>query len=172
MRRAIFPEVFIAAGEKIMLKGSMPPNAHIRQKIGIVLLVVLTCLSVFHALRENIRSYREAPETDPVTVHERRIAQLKAFLPSTGQVGYITGIENEKIFTVEKTFTNVEFVAQYVLTQYTLAPLVVRNSPDFPIVIGNFIEGVPVPEFLHKNNLVELHDFGEGLFLYQKEKKR
>lgn len=140
--------------------------------IGIALLVVLTCLSAFNALSQNARSYREAPKPDSVTVHERRIAQLKGFLPSSGAVGYITTIENERIFAAEKTFSNVEFLAQYVLTQYTLAPLVVRNSPDFPVVVGNFIDGQLAPEFLKENGLVPTRDFGDGLILYQKEQKR
>ena len=143
-----------------------------RPVIGIVLLVVLTCSSAFQALWQNARSYEKAPETDPVTIHERRIAQLKEFLPSSGSVGYITTVENDRIFTAEKSFSNVEFLAQYILTQYTLAPLVVRNSADFPVVIGNFIDGEPAPGFLEKNSLAPIRDFGDGLILYRKGEKR
>ena len=143
-----------------------------KQLIGIGLLAALTCLSAFQALRQNARSYQKAPETDPVTIHETRIAQLKEFLPSSGSVGYITTVENNRIFAAEKSFSNVEFLAQFVLTQYTLAPLVVRNSPDFPVVVGNFLDGEPAPGFLEKHHLVLLRDFGDGLVLYQREGKR
>ncbi|MBU1965076.1 MAG: hypothetical protein KKD24_04580, partial [Proteobacteria bacterium] len=67
--------------------------------------------------------------------------------------------------------TNVEFLAQYVLTQYTLAPRIVRNSPDLPLVVGNFIDGPPAPGFLEKHGLVPLRDLGDGLILYRKERK-
>jgi hypothetical protein len=143
-----------------------------RQLLGAALLILLALLSAFNALRQNALSYKEAPETDPVTIHENRIAQLKGFLPAPGSVGYITAVENERIFAAEKTFSNVEFLAQYVLTQYTLAPLVVRNSPDYPMVIGNFIDGWPAPGFLEKNGLVVHRDLGDGLVLYRKEEKR
>ncbi len=150
----------------------MPATINKRQLIGVVLLVVLACLSAFNALRQNARSYEEAPKTDPVTIHEARIARLKEFLPPSGSVGYITTVENDRIFAAEKTFSNVEFLAQYVLTQYNLAPLAVLNSPDLPVVIGNFIEGPPAPGFPEKNSLISIRDFGDGLILYQKGGER
>jgi hypothetical protein len=162
----------LAGIQEVVLKGFMPTDINRKQKIGILLLVALTCSSAFNALSQNARSYEEAPKTDPVTIHEIRITQLKEFLPSSGSVGYITTIENDRIFAAEKSFSNVEFLAQYVLTQYTLAPLVIRNSPDFPVIIGNFIDGPPAPGFLEKNSLHSIRDFGDGLILYQKGGER
>lgn len=142
-----------------------------KQRTGIALIVFMTCFSLFHALWQNYTSYRAAPATDPVTVHEERIAQLREVLPRQGSVGYITTIENDKIFSAEKSFSNVEFLGQYVLTQYTLAPLVVLNSPDMPVVVGNFIDGMPPSGFLAEHNLTPERDFGDGLILYRREKK-
>ena len=68
---------------------------------------------------------------------------------------------------MEKAIQNVEYLAQYALTQYTLAPLIVRNSPELPLVVGNFLDGPPAPGFLEKNGLVPLKDFGDGLILYE-----
>ena len=81
-------------------------------------------------------------------------------------------MENVRIFAAEKTFTNVEFLAQYVLTQYTLAPRIVLNSPDLPLVVGNFIDGPPAPGFLDKHGLIPLRDLGDGLILYRKEQRK
>ncbi|MBW6486601.1 MAG: hypothetical protein K0B01_10690 [Syntrophobacterales bacterium] len=143
----------------------------IKQKTGILLLVALTCCSAFTALWQNARSYGDAPATDPVTVHEGRILSLKEFLPASGSVGYITAVENDRIFAAERTFSNVEFLGQYVLTQYTLAPIVVRNSPAYPLVVGNFITGKPDQEFLDKNHLLLVRNLGDGLILYRKGEK-
>jgi hypothetical protein len=77
-------------------------------------------------------------------------------------------VENDRIFADEKAFRNVEYLAQYVLTQYTLAPLIVQNSPGLPLVVGNFLDGPPAPGFLEKNGLVPVKDFGDGLILYRK----
>ncbi|MBN2438902.1 MAG: hypothetical protein JXL20_09925 [Deltaproteobacteria bacterium] len=150
----------------------MPPfHTNRRQKAGIILLVVLTGYAVLNLFWQGIRSYRALPMTDPVTIHETRIARLLPLLPASGAVGYVTTVENDRIFTAEKTFTNVEFLAQYALTQYTLAPRIVRNRPDLPLVVGNFIDGPPAPGFLEKNGLVPLKDFGDGLVLYRREQK-
>lgn len=145
--------------------------AKYRVAAGRLLLVVLTGYAVMNLLWQNIRIYSGLPEKDPVTIHEERIRQLKPLLPASGEIGYITTVENDRIFGFEKSFTNVEFLAQYVLTQYTLAPRIVRNSPDLPLVVGNFIDGPPAPGFLEKNGLVPLRDLGDGLILYRKDRK-
>jgi hypothetical protein len=142
-----------------------------RGKAGIILLVVLTGYAVLNLLGQGIRSYPHLPGTDPVTIHEARIVQLLPLLPASGVVGYVTTVENDRIFAAEKAFQNVEFLAQYVLTQYTLVPRIVRNRPDLPLVVGNFIDGPPAPGFLEKNGLVPLKDLGDGLVLYRRERK-
>jgi|WetSurMetagenome_2_1015567.scaffolds.fasta_scaffold14084_3 hypothetical protein len=148
-----------------------PAHTTYLQKAGITLLVVLTGYAILNLLWQGIRSYPDLPATDPVTIHETRIAQLLPLLPASDAVGYVTTVGNDRIFAAEKSFTNVEFLAQYVLTQYTLAPRIVRNSPDLPLVVGNFIDGPPPAGFLEKNGLVPLKDFGDGLILYRRERK-
>ncbi|MBM4313387.1 MAG: hypothetical protein FJ122_05640 [Deltaproteobacteria bacterium] len=140
-----------------------------RAEAGVILLIVLTGYAVFAFLVESMRIFADLPEKDPVTIHEARIAQLKGSLPPSGEVGYVTTVENDRIFAAEKAFRNVEYLAQYALTQYTLAPLIVRNSPELPLVVGNFLDGPPPPGFLERNGLVPLRDFGEGLILYRRE---
>ena len=142
-----------------------------RRKAGVLILIVLTGYAALNLLGKGIRSYPDLPEKDPVTIHEERIRQLKPFLPASGAVGYVTTVENDRIFADEKAFRNVEHLAQYVLTQYTLAPLIVRNSPELPLVVGNFLDGPPAPGFLEKNGLVPLKDFGDGLILYRRGPK-
>ncbi len=142
-----------------------------RRRAGLAILIMLTAYGVLNVLWQGIRSYRALPEPDPVTIHEARIAQLRPLLPSAGAVGYVTTVENDRIFAKERAFQNVEYLAQYALTQYTLAPLIVRNSPDLPLVIGNFLDGPPAPGFLEKHGLVPLKDFGDGLVLYRRGEK-
>jgi hypothetical protein len=142
-----------------------------RRRAGLLLLVVLTGYAVLNLFWQGVQSYPDLPATDPVSIHEARIAQLLPLLPASGAVGYVTTVENDRIFAAEKAFENVEFLAQYVLTQYTLAPRIVLNSPNLPLVVGNFIDGPPAPGFLEKNGLVPQKDFGDGLVLYRRERK-
>jgi hypothetical protein len=141
-----------------------------RIKAGGLLLLLLTGYAVLSLLVQSIETYKDLPDKDPVTRHEERIAKLKGALPASGEVGYVTNVENEKIFAYEKAFQNVEYLAQYVATQYTLAPLIVRNSPELPLVVGNFLDGPPAPGFLEKYGLVPIKDFGEGLILYRRDR--
>ena len=143
----------------------------LRRRAGLAILIILTAAAVLNLLGQGIRSAPAIPALDAVTIHEARIARLKEFLPASGEVGYVTTVENEAIFAKERAFQNVEFLAQYVLTQYTLAPLIVRNSPDLPLVVGNFLDGPPAPGFLERHGLVVRRDFGDGLVLYRREGK-
>ena len=142
-----------------------------RRRVGLAILILCTGYAVLNLLWQGIRSYPELPDTDPVTIHEARIEQLKPVLPASGVVGYVTTVENDRIFAKEKAFQNVEYLAQYALTQYTLAPLIVQNSPDLPLVVGNFLDGPPAPGFLERHGLIPLRDFGDGLVLYRRVRK-
>ena len=146
--------------------------AKYRVKAGWFLLICLTGYAVLNLLWQSVRLYNGLPEKDPVTIHEERIRQLESLLPASGEIGYATTVENDRIFAAEKAFQNVEYLAQYVLTQYTLAPVIVRNSPEFPLVVGNFLDGPPPLGFLEKNGLAPLRDFGDGLILYRRDRKK
>lgn len=129
----------------------------------------MACYAIFQLCGKSLSLYRRLPEKDTVTIHEERIRQLKPLLPARGEIGYITTVENDRIFAAEKSFSNVEYLAQYVLTQYTLAPLIVRNSPDYPLVVGNFLDGPPRAGFPAEHGLTPRKDFGDGLVLFQQE---
>jgi hypothetical protein len=145
------------------------PYPLMRLKVGLLLLLGLTLAASLNLLYQNGKAYPDFLKTDPVTIHETRINQIKSALPQTASVGYVTAVDNEKIFYYERSLTNVEFLAQYILTQYTLAPVIVYNSPDYPLVVGNYIDGSPDPGFLKRKALIPIRDFGDGLILYQKE---
>ena len=147
------------------------PYPLLRLKVGLLLLLSLTLAASLNLLYQNGKAYPDFLKTDPVTIHERRINQIKGALPGTAAVGYVTAVDNEKIFYYERSLSNVEFLAQYILTQYTLAPVIVYNSPDYPLVVGNYIDGSPDPGFLKRKALIPVRDFGDGLLLYQKEPK-
>ena len=140
-----------------------------RLKVGLLLLLGLTLAASLNLLYQNGKAYPDFLKTDPVTIHETRINQIKSALPQTASVGYVTAVDNEKIFYYERSLTNVEFLAQYILTQYNLAPVIVYNNPDYPLVVGNYIDGSPDPGFLKRKALIPIRDFGDGLILYQKE---
>ena len=84
---------------------------------------------------------------------DRRFAALKAALPERGVVGY-----------VGESGADAVVLADYYLTQYALAPLVVDRSPNHPVVVGNFPSGPPAQP--PQENLRLVKDFGNGVLLF------
>ncbi len=143
--------------------------AKYRAKAGWFLLICLTGYAVLNLLWQSVRLYPGLPEKDPVTIHEERIRQLESLLPASGEVGYVTTVENDRIFAAEKAF-RMWSISPSTSSRNTPWPrVIVRNSPEFPLVVGNFIDGPPPPGFLEKNGLAPLRDFGDGLILYRRD---
>jgi hypothetical protein len=136
---------------------------------ALILLIAIAVYANLNLLFSRIQLYPNLPQTDPVSIHEQRIEQIKKVMPPTSVLGYVTTIENEKILLNERSLRNVEFLAQYYLTQYTLAPVFVYNSPEYTFVVGNFLDGPADSEWIRKKGLTPLKDFGDGLILYRKE---
>jgi len=124
------------------------------------------CLSLF---LEKARDFPGTGWENPVSVHERRIEPLKSVLPPRGAVGYVTALDSEMIFARERSLKDVELLGHFILTQYTLAPVFVYNTPDRPLVIGNFIGSNPDYARIARKGLVPLKDFGDGLILYRRK---
>jgi hypothetical protein len=122
----------------------------VRIAIGVV--VALSLLSAGRFLR------RPAEETRPlgitVSQYEKRFAPLRRVLPDHGVIGYL-GADSKY------------WVPNYYATQYVLAPLVVDNSPEHDLVVGNFDAG---SEPAWPSNLVLMHDFGNGVVLLAKRR--
>ena len=143
-----------------------------RRQAAIVLLAGIALYANFNLAVGLIETYPKIREGDVVTACEKRMLPLRDALAGTREVGYITTVDNDKIFGREKTFEDVEVLAHYILTQYALAPVVVRNSPDYPLVVGNFTEGKPDPAVIREKRLIPVKDYGDGLVLYRKETPR
>jgi hypothetical protein len=54
---------------------------------------------------------------------------------------------------------------EFYLTQYTLAPAIVKSTADEPWVIVNFHANRPDERLLRANKLVQIQDFGNGVVL-------
>jgi hypothetical protein len=119
-------------------------------------MTIATVIFILCCLLSTARVVIEAP--NPARLHpddianrsDWRFAALKAALPKQGVIGYIGDSSSP---------------ADYYLTQYALAPLVVDHSPAHPLVIGNFLTPLP-PQSLPSDQLQLLKDFGNGVLLF------
>ncbi|MBI3781729.1 MAG: hypothetical protein HY278_11840, partial [candidate division NC10 bacterium] len=98
-----------------------------RVTIGIILLMLFVLISDVRLLKETVSLDASSMGSDTITRYEKRFDGLKKILPPYGVVGYITDAEAE-----DATFND------YFLAQYALSPVIVVNSPDRELVVGNF----------------------------------
>ena len=119
--------------------------------IGIAATTFLCLLSTARLLTE-VPSPRhlQTAASDVAERSDRRFAELRRALPEYGVVGYVSDPSEAG-------------VADYYLTQYALAPLVIERSTNHRLVIGNFPQP-PRPEA--ETDLVLVRDFGNGVLLF------
>ena len=122
-----------------------------RVNIGVLLLLIFTCLlnNLFHV--RLTRSSSSPYAQDYVSPADERFAQLKADLPARGVIGYVS----------DETEVN-ERTKKYYLAQYALAPLIVVNDTNQPLVVGDFNGD----ESAVSGNLVLLKRFENGVVLF------
>lgn len=106
------------------------------KKIPFLLVVIFSTTSYICIITAALSYLRAIGEADPVALGERRFAAIKRDLPKTGVVGYVTDISSDRVLSDTDTS------AEYYIAQYTLSPLILDNSADHPIVIGNFRKGL------------------------------
>jgi len=132
--------------------------------LGAILLVAaVSLLSVGRLFFQVADFYPKAPSPDGVTEFEGRFAVLRGMLPPKGIIGYMTDPDTPA------ADTNAQ--AEYHLTQYALAPILVVNSSQQRFVIGNFHRAVTTGG-LRDRGFKTLREFGNGIVLLENEKAR
>lgn len=130
-----------------------------RVKAGVLLL----CLSaVVYAVEIGRRAHvlSEAPP-DNVTLHERRLAELRKRLPERGVVGYVSdeldGADTPPAWR------------RFATTQYSLAPLVLERTTAHELVVGVFDDPATLTAVAARGDLLVVEEFGGGVFLFKKK---
>lgn len=127
-----------------------------RTKAALILVFLLAIASAYTLLVSP-----PEPGLD-VTGFEKRFAPLREALPQRGMVGYVS---------------DSDFIGEFYLTQYTLAPVVVylypsgfaTSTPRPTLVVGNFNSPASIPDVLARNGLMVKRDFGDGVLLLEAE---
>lgn len=131
-------------------------------KLAVILVVFSALLANFNLLFSKSTALKlNLLGRDSMTLYESRYEQLKKILPRHGIVGYISNLKTDDI-RFDPGF------GQYYFTQYALAPLVVAQSSEQFLVIGNFQGSASViPAVV--TNMVLVKDFGNGIMLFRRE---
>ncbi|MGO9117409.1 MAG: hypothetical protein ACLQPD_07315 [Desulfomonilaceae bacterium] len=97
-------------------------------------------------------------EKDEISSFMRRFDGIKKTLPERALLGYFSDVAPEG---------TPEYGKAFFLTQYSLAPIIVADSPDRDLVIGDVKN--PGESSLYKERGFTLEkDFGDGVVLFKK----
>jgi hypothetical protein len=130
------------------------------QKIAATIVVAQFVFTSFILFSKASEFPRRHDNLDSITSYENRFTELRRILPSRGVVGYATELPSDKILS------DAGASAEYYITQYSLAPIILDNTKDHSLVVGNF-HGPSITE----PGLALVRDFGNGVMLFGRKEK-
>lgn len=126
-----------------------------------IIVAAVSLLSVGRLFFQVADFYPKAPSPDGVTEFSQRFSVLRTMLPQRGVIGYMTDADSAPGDT--------NTVAEYHLTQYAVAPILVVNSIEQRFVIGNFHRVVTAGS-LRDRGFKVIREFGNGIALLENER--
>ena len=130
-----------------------------RAYTGFLLVFLLAAYSVVSLIGDQKTFYMNTVkfEGDQISRYQARFHGVRERMPHHGIFGYFSDITERS-----------ENRAAMYLTQYALAPLVLRESTDFPMVVGNFHRGFPSQGEIRQKGLHLFFNTGNGIVLFGK----
>ncbi len=104
------------------------------------------------------RTQRQASDPFKVAGQMTRLAGVRAALPESAVVGYVTETEPGSVLQQ----------AMFNSARYNLAPRMLVPGADSAVVLGNFSAPTDYAAFGAQRGLSVAKDFGEGVVLFQK----
>jgi hypothetical protein len=148
----------------------MLPNIH---RIALsLLLVVLAGLAIYSSIRDYqtaSAAARDLNGDDMVTAWDRRLRKVRSILPESGVIGYVADWDIPG-YTYGSSDQEVEFL----LAQYTVAPVVLQRGTDHNLILGNFSDnGDPtkIDKVQEQLGIKLLQAYSNEIFLFEGKAK-
>ena len=154
----------MSAGTPTLREHRPKPWAVNRARAGIALVLLYAAASGVAWIRLAATAPGRAA-SDEISSYERRFVKLRAALPARGVVGYIGDPDPEGGTPDQREANSLLHFKRYLLAQYALAPLVLIESTEPEVVVGNFEPGSRPS--LPTGFQIE-RDFGNGLVLVRR----
>jgi hypothetical protein len=129
--------------------------------VGILLLALFIFITNILLLTDAHRRLRNHKGEDHISLYENRFAQLRQVLKSGTVMGYFTDQAPESR----------DYVKNFYLTQYALAPVIIIQETQRQWVVGNFSKSTATPAVAPHKSLYLWKDFGNGIALFQHKNK-
>jgi hypothetical protein len=101
--------------------------------VALVLLIWGAFYSCFTSTMSAIQANNGIPGEDMVSAWEKRLRKSRLLLPNNGIIGYMADWD-----LPDKSFASKDQQIEFLLSQYTLAPLILVRGTDHKVIFGNF----------------------------------
>lgn len=126
-----------------------------RHQFAVVSLAVIALVSSFWFLVDVLGAATHRTPSFGVASFEDRFQDFRKAVQPFGVYGYLS--DNPR--------NDASAQAEFRLTQYTLAPAIIKPSPKENLVIVNYHSKQLDPKLLQANHLLPFQDFGNGVAL-------
>jgi hypothetical protein len=130
-----------------------------RHKFAVIALAAVALCSSFWLLLDVIGAVSHR-QVFGVEAFESRFDDLRQIVQPNSVYGYLS----------DQAANDASARPEFFLTEYTLAPVIVKDTPNEPLVIANFHNTKPDQKLLRANNLVLMRDFGNGILLCRRRR--
>jgi hypothetical protein len=128
-------------------------------RFAVAALISLSLASSLWFLLDVITAYTYLRATYAFGVpnFESRFEALHKSMPKRSVLGYVS----------DNPANNTQSLAEFYLTQYALAPAIIKATTEEHFVVANFHTIPPNAAMLRAKNLALVQDFGNGVFIYR-----
>lgn len=136
---------------------------------GLIIMLALVIFSSYENFRSSATAVEGLDELDMVTAWDRRMRKIRELLPDHGVVGYLADWD-----LPDTKFGSSDQEVEFLLAQYTVAPVVLERGPDHELILGNFndsSESTKMEKILDSFPISLLVPFSNEFSLFQGTKK-
>ncbi|MGO8704882.1 MAG: hypothetical protein ACLQVA_13795 [Candidatus Brocadiia bacterium] len=138
------------------------PRYPLRVRIGLALVLALLLLSQLVLIINLAQTLPSAMATESMARYEKRYVEARKVLPRVGVIGYLGEPPGSG------GVTQGLYQRRYHTAEYILAPLVIADSLEPDLILGNFFFPHAMEKAISEHHLIVLYDFRNGVFILRK----
>jgi hypothetical protein len=128
-------------------------------RFAVAVLICISLASSLWFLLDVITAYSYLRESNAFGVpnFDSRFEALHKSMPPRSVLGYVS----------DNPANDTQSQAEFYLTQYALAPAIIKATTEEHFVVANFHNNSPSAAMLKSKNLVLVQDFGNAVYIYR-----
>ena len=140
----------------------MKSGSPLRIQAGFVLVFLLVLLPGLPQVVSKPGEWMRATPQDAIVARDKRFAELRQALPKHGTVGYVTD------GPLDRPLGDGRVHSVLMIAQYCLAPVILVNSTEPEIIVGDFSSAESGAQVISAQHLVVTRWFENGVCLLRK----